>query len=114
MNTKLELILMGNNNYDCHHEELIREHELQLNDLKNELNYKKERLDSMDEKIDKIDKKIDTLTTNVNTIMLKSVEGDNDIDKRLNSVETTIRVLKWVVTFLFGSGALFVLYSFIH
>ena len=104
----------NNNTHECIHSELLQDHNLQINDLKNELNYKKERLDSMDEKIDKIDKKIDTLTTNVNTIMLKSVEGDNDIDKRLTSLETTIRVLKWVVTFLFGSGLIWVLYSIIH
>lgn len=104
---------MATTNYDCHHEELIRTHDLEINELKTELGYKKERLDTMDEKIDKIDKKIDKLATNVNTIMLKSVEGDNDIDKRLTSLETTIRVLKWVVTFLFGSGLIFVLYSII-
>ena len=113
MNTLL-VMTMPNKIYDCHHEELIRQHELEINDLKNELGYKKERLDAMDKKIDKIDKKIDNVANDVNTIMMKSIEGDNDIDKRLTSVETTIRVLKGVVTFLFGSGVIWVLYSFIH
>ena len=53
MNTQLGMILMGNNNYDCHHEELIRSHDLEINELKTELGYKKERLDAMDKKIDK-------------------------------------------------------------
>ena len=112
---KLEMNQMTENKeYRCIHEELIREHELQLNDLKNELNYKKERLDSMDKKIDKIDKKIDNLSENVNTIMLKSVQGDSEIDKRVTSLETTVNVLKWVTTLLFGSGIIWVVYSFIH
>ena len=44
----------------------------------------------------------------------QSLKDDKDIDKRLTSVETTVRVLKWIVTLLFGSGVMWVILSFVR
>jgi peptidoglycan hydrolase CwlO-like protein len=82
--------------------------------LKNRADFKDKRIDELCDKMDKMEKKIDTINDNVNKIMLKSVQGDSEIDKRVTSLETTVNVLKWVTTLLFGSGIIWVVYSFIH
>ena len=100
--------------YDCIHEKLIQSHSTDIQSLKTRADYKDKRIDDLSNKMDKMEKKIDKINENVNTIMLKSVQGDSDIDKRVTSLETTLRVLQWITTLLFGSGIIWVIYSFIH
>ena len=100
--------------YDCVHEDLIQSHSTDIQSLKTRADYKDKRIDALSEKMDKMEEKIDNISENVNTIMLKSVQGDSEIDKRVTSLETTVRVLQWVTTLLFGSGIIWVVYSFIH
>ena len=100
--------------YDCVHEDLIQSHSTDIQSLKTRADYKDKRIDAQSEKMDKMEEKIDNINENVNTIMLKSVQGDSEIDKRVTSLETTVRVLQWVTTLLFGSGIIWVVYSFIH
>ena len=100
--------------YDCVHESLIQSHSTDIQSLKTRADYKDKRIDALSEKMDKKKEKIDNISENVNTIMLKSVQGDSEIDKRVTSLETTVRVLQWVTTLLFGSGIIWVVYSFIH
>ena len=100
--------------YDCVHEDLIQSHSTDIQSLKTRADYKDKRIDALSEKMDKMEEKIDNINENVNTIMLKSVQGDSEIDKRVTSLETTVRVLQWVTTLLFGSGIIWVVYSFIH
>ena len=97
--------------YDCVHEKLIQSHSTDIQSLKTRADYKDKRIDEL---YDKMGNKIDTINENVNTIMMKSVQGDSEIDKRVTSLETTVNVLKWVTTLLFGSGIIWVIYSFIH
>jgi chromosome segregation ATPase len=100
--------------YDCVHESLIQAHSTDIESLKTRADYKDKRIDALSEKMDKMEEKIDNISENVNTIMLKSVQGDSEIDKRVTSLETTVRVLQWVTTLLFGSGIIRVVYSLIH
>ena len=100
--------------YDCVHEDLIQSRSTDIQSLKTRADYKDKRIDALSEKMDKMEEKIDNINENVNTIMLKSVQGDSEIDKRVTSLETTVRVLQWVTTLLFGSGIIWVVYSFIH
>lgn len=100
--------------YDCVHEDLIQSHSTDIQSLKTRADYKDKRIDELYDKIEKMENKIDTINENVNTIMMKSVQGDSEIDKRVTSLETTVKVLKWLTGLLFGSGVLFVVYSFIH
>ena len=100
--------------YDCIHEELLQSQTKDLERLKTRADYKDKRINELYDKIEKMEDKIDTINENVNTIMMKSVQGDSEIDKRVTSLETTVNVLKWVTTLLFGSGIIWVLYSFIH
>ena len=88
--------------YDCHHEELIQEHTLQITQLEKEVEFKKEKIDALQDSMEKIDKKLDK-------IIQRSEEKDNDIDKRVTSLETTVIVLKWVTGLLFGSGVIWVI-----
>lgn len=101
-------------NYDCVHESLIQSHSTDIQSLKTRADYKDKRIDELYDKMEKMENKIDTINENVNTIMMKSVQGDSEIDKRVTSLETTVNVLKWVTTLLFGSGLIWVIYSFIH
>ena len=100
--------------YDCIHEELLQSQTKDLERLKTRADYKDKRINELYDKIEKMEDKIDTINENVNTIMMKSVQGDSEIDKRVTSLETTVKVLKWVTTLLFGSGIIWVVYSFIH
>ena len=100
--------------YDCIHEELLQSQTKDLERLKTRADYKDKRINELYDKIEKMEDKIDTINENVNTIMMKSVQGDSEIDKRVTSLETTVNVLKWVTTLLFGSGIIWVIYSFIH
>lgn len=100
--------------YDCVHEDLIQSHSTDIQSLKTRADYKDKRIDELYDKMEKMENKIDTINENVNTIMMKSVQGDSEIDKRVTSLETTVRVLQWVTTLLFGSGIIWVIYSFIH
>lgn len=100
--------------YDCVHESLIQSHSTDIQSLKTRADYKDKRIDELYDKMEKMENKIDTINENVNTIMMKSVQGDSEIDKRVTSLETTVNVLKWLTTVLFGSGIIWVVYSFIH
>ena len=100
--------------YDCVHEDLIQSHSTDIQSLKTRADYKDKRIDELYDKIEKMEDKIDTINENVNTLMMKSVQGDSEIDKRVTSLETTVRVLQWVTTLLFGSGIIWVIYSLIH
>ena len=97
------------------------EHELQIQDLarktsalETRADYKEKRIDELYDKIEKMENKIDNINDNVNKIVQSSIESDNKLEQRLTKLETTVRVLKWITTLLFGSGILWVIYSFIH
>ena len=97
------------------------EHELQIQDLarktsalETRADYKEKRIDELYDKIEKMEGKIDTINDNVNKIVQSSIESDNKLEQRLTKLETTVRVLKWITTLLFGSGLIWVIYSFIH
>ena len=76
--------------YEGHHEELLNSHSLKLTELEKEVQFKKEKLDAMQTKIDEMDKKIDKINENVNKIVLASTQADNDLDQRLNTIETRL------------------------
>jgi len=100
--------------YDCIHEDLIQSQARDMERLKTRQELKEKRIDELYDKMEKMENKIDTINENVNTIMMKSVQGDSEIDKRVTSLETTVNVLKWITTLLFGSGIIWVIYSIIH
>lgn len=92
--------------YECVHEELLQNHSLKLTELEKEVEFKKEKIDQLQISMEKIDKKLDK-------IIQRSEEKDNDIDKRVTSLETTVIVLKWVTGLLFGSGVIWIIFNLI-
>ena len=90
--------------YDCHHEELLNSHSLKLAELEKEVEFKREKIDQLQSSMEKIDKKLDK-------IIQRSEDKDSDIDKRLTSLETTVKVLKWLTTILFGSGVIWIIFN---
>lgn len=102
-----------NTDYACHHEELLNSHSLKLKELETEVEFKKEKIEDINMKIDKLEKKLDKQDEKLDKILNKSIESDNDIDKRVTSLETTVKVLKWVTGILFGSGIAWVIINII-
>ena len=96
------------------HEEQIQENSRKISSLETRADYKEKRIDELYTKMEKMDGKIDEINKNVNTIIQSSIESDNQLELRLTKLETTVRVLKWITTLLFGSGLIWVIYSFIH
>ena len=91
-------------NYECCHEQLLQDHTLKITELEKEVEFKKEKIDQLQASMEKIDKKLDK-------IIERSEQRDSDIDKRVTSLETTVKVLKWVLGFLFGSGIIYIIIS---
>lgn len=110
--------------YDCIHESLIQGHSTDIQSLKTRADYKDKRIDDLYEKIEKMEEKIDKMNDNINQLILKSTQGDTKLELRLTaieteqatlkkqiskkedesdritSLETTVRVLKWVISIL--------------
>ena len=99
--------------HDCVHEEQIQEQTRKLTELEAHVDYKDKRIDELIKDQKRMEDKLDTIGDNLNQLMLKSVQDDNNIDKRVTSLETTVKVLKWVVMLLFGSGVLWLILGFI-
>ena len=92
--------------YQCIHEEQLNHHSLQIAELEKEVEFKKEKIDQLQKSMEKIDKKLDKL-------IQRSEEKDNDIDKRVTSLETTVKVLKYVTGLLFGSGIIWIIINLV-
>lgn len=88
-------------NYECCHEQLLQDHSLKITELEKEVEFKREKIEQLQQSMEKIDKKLDKL-------IQRSEEKDNDIDKRVTSLETTVKVLKYVTGLLFGSGIIWI------
>jgi uncharacterized coiled-coil protein SlyX len=103
------------NETPCHeHEIMIQNNTKDIAALETRSDYKEKRIDELYDKIEKMETKLDTINENVNKIVQSSIESDNKLEQRLTKLETTVKVLKWITTLLFGSGLIWIIYSFIH
>lgn len=96
------------------HEQQIQENSRKISALETRADYKEKRIDELYNKIEKMETKIDEINENVNKIVQSSIESDNQLELRLTKLETTVRVLKWLTSLLFGSGILFMIYTLVH
>ena len=103
-----------NNDGVCIHEELIQNHSLNIKELEGRADYKEKRIDELYAKIEKMEDKLDTINENVNKIVQSSIDSDKELEIRLTKLETTVKVLKYVTSLLFGSGLIWIIYSLIH
>lgn len=96
----------------CFHEDMIQSHARKIEALETKAIYKEEMIKELKQDMKDLNDKMDKLSDDVNEAIRKSITGDNTIDKRVTSLETTVRVLKWVVGLLFGSGILMAIITF--
>lgn len=80
--------------YDCMHEELIQTQSRDIERLKTRQELKEKRIDDLYEKIDKMEEKIDKMNDNINKLILKSTKGDTNLELRLQTIETELKLMK--------------------
>jgi len=96
----------------CPHEEEFQNYGKKIAELEAHVNYKDKRIDELIEDQKKLDDKMDKIGDKIDTIMMKSIQGDNDVNQRVTSLETTVKVLKWVMGFIGIGGFVWIIKSF--
>ena len=89
---KLEMWMMAANIHKCIHEELLQDHSLKIKELDTKAEYKEQAIMELKEELKLMNAKIDAINENVNKLILNSETQDKDIDKRVDNVETKIRL----------------------
>ena len=97
----------------CLHEEQIHNQSRKIERLEARADFKDKRIDKIMEDQKAMEDKIDKLIEAVNNLHFESLEDDKDIDKRVTRLESTVNVLKWITTLLFGSGLVWIIMNFI-
>lgn len=80
--------------YDCVHEDLIQNQSRDIERLKTRQELKEKRIDDLYEKIEKMEEKIDKMNDNINELILKSTQGDTNLELRLKTIETELYLMK--------------------
>lgn len=80
--------------YDCVHEDLIQNQSRDIERLKTRQELKEKRIDDLYEKIEKMEEKIDKMNDNINQLILKSRQGDTNLELRLKTIETELHLMK--------------------
>lgn len=88
----------------CYHEERITRHEAQIERLLAKSDYKQDQINQMMHNIERFESKFDAFVTNYNN-------QNNNLVGRVTALENTQRVLKWLITVLFGTGIVWVVLS---
>ena len=96
MNTKQTVMKMNEEtpNYQCIHEELLQNHSLKITGIEKELNYKKEKLDDLKEQKEKMQDTLEEIRKDINKIMLKSKDGDTELNQRIIKLENENKTLQ--------------------
>ena len=98
--------------YTCIHEDEFQTHSRKIAELETKAEYKEQMIKDLKKDMKDLNDKMDKLSEDVNKAIKESIKDDSDIDKRLTSLETTVKVLKWVTGLLFGSGIIWVIINF--
>jgi uncharacterized coiled-coil protein SlyX len=81
--------------YPCiQHEEQIQGISRKTAELETRADYKDKRIDELNLKIDKVENKLDKLNENVNQLLVRSNQGDTDLELRLKAIETELALQK--------------------
>ena len=73
----------------CLHEEQIVGQSRKLAELEAHVNYKDKRIDELIKDQKSMENKIDKIADNVNSLMLKSVQDDNNLNQRVTALESS-------------------------
>ena len=99
---------MVHKDYTCMHEELVQDHSLKIKGLEARANFNDQRLTNVESQMKEMNDKLEKLNQSIITsqketvetiknLQLQSNQDDYNIDKRVTSLETTVRVLKWII-----------------
>lgn len=100
--------------HECIHEDQLQGQSRKIAELETRADYKDERITQILEDQKRMEDKIDKIAEAVNNLQLQSLRDDRDIDKRVTTLETTVRVIKYIIGLVFGSGLIWVLFNFIR
>ena len=100
--------------YTCIRDEQLQGQSRKIAELEARANYKDERIEQIIQDQKRMEEKIDDLTEAVSQLKYQSLKDDKDIDKRVTRLESTVNVLKWITTLLFGSGVIWVILNYIQ
>ena len=98
----------------CIREDVLADHTKAITELQTEVHFKKEKIDQIIVDQKRMEDKIDNLTSVVSNLQLQSLKDDKDIDNRVARLESTVQTLKWILTLLFGSGVVWILFNLIR
>lgn len=79
-------------NYTCMHEELIQDHSIKIQELDTKAGYKEQAIMELKSELKEMNAKIDAINNNVNKLILNSETNDNEIQNRVDAIETKIEL----------------------
>lgn len=94
--------------YVCIHEEKFQEQESKLERLTTRVEYKEEKINQIILDNQRMEEKIDKITESIHQLQLNSTREDFNIDNRVTSLETTVKVLKWIIAFSISAIAIII------
>ena len=74
-------------NHECLHEDMLLGQSRKIERIDAELSYKKEKLEYLKTQNERMESKIDEIKDCMNQILLKSKEGDTELENRLIKIE---------------------------
>lgn len=112
---------MPTNNYTCMHEDQIMGQSRKIEALETRADYKEEIIKELKDDMKELKDDIKEIKTDINNFILKSVNDDNLLketlnrqDNRITSLETTVRVLKWLIGIVTSSGVITIIFALIR
>ena len=109
---KTKVMKMQEHKIDCCiHEELIQDNSLKIGKLEARADFKDQRLTNLEKDMKDVKKELEKVNESIinsqketveliKNLQIESSKDDYNIDKRVTSLETTVRVLKWTTTTL--------------
>lgn len=80
--------------HKCIHDELIRNHDLQIKELSTKSVYKEQSIMEIKDELKDINGKIDAINDNVNKLILQSTKDDDKLELELTALKTQLKNLK--------------------
>ena len=93
----------------CIHEDTLTKHTAQIETLQAKNNYKHEKIQEILDTQKRFEEKLDKILEEMHKQNIESITNDNSIDHRVTQLEQTVRVIKYLIGLLFGSGLVWII-----
>ena len=103
---------MTNNNTTpqvCIHEDTLTKHTAQIETLQAKNNYKHEKIQEILDTQHRFEEKLDKILEEMHKQTIESINNDNSIDHRVTQLEQAVRVIKYLIGLLFGTGLIWII-----